>query len=170
MAAFIAAAMLGGSGVPSSGLVPGMGSYDCSLDGHSVFADIAATDPACPAIHYIAARGLTAGCGGGLYCPSMIVDRWQMGVFLTAAMIGDGAVPESGVVPGLGSYDCSPGGESVFSDVAPEDPGCPAIHYLAAEGVTAGCGGGHYCPSNPVLRDQMAVFLTAAFDLGIYRY
>ncbi len=33
------------------------------------------------------------------------------------------------------------------------------IKELAAEGITGGCGNGKYCPSYPVTRDQMAVFL-----------
>ena len=39
------------------------------------------------------------------------------------------------------------------------------IHWLAAEGITAGCGGGDYCPDAPVNRDQMAVFLVRTFGL-----
>jgi S-layer homology domain len=35
----------------------------------------------------------------------------------------------------------------------------PWIEDLAARGITGGCGGGNYCPTNPVRRDQMAVFL-----------
>jgi len=30
---------------------------------------------------------------------------------------------------------------------------------MAAEQITGGCGGGSFCPTNPVRRDQMAVFL-----------
>ena len=30
---------------------------------------------------------------------------------------------------------------------------------MANEGITGGCGGGNFCPTNPVRRDQMAVFL-----------
>ena len=50
----------------------------------------------------------------------------------------------------------------VFPDVP-----CPStfanwIEALAAEGITGGCGGGNYCPANPVRRDQMAVFLLKA--------
>jgi hypothetical protein len=37
------------------------------------------------------------------------------------------------------------------------------IKQLAAEGITTGCGGGNYCPYNPVTRAQMAVFLVRAF-------
>jgi hypothetical protein len=41
---------------------------------------------------------------------------------------------------------------------------CPStfanwIEELAEQGITGGCGGGNYCPQNPVRRDQMAVFL-----------
>jgi hypothetical protein len=56
----------------------------------------------------------------------------------------------------------------VFGDVAPEDAGCPFIHYIAAQGVTAGCGGGNYCPASPLTRAQMAVFLSNGFDLTLY--
>jgi hypothetical protein len=39
------------------------------------------------------------------------------------------------------------------------------IEQLAAEGITAGCGNGNYCPEAPVTRDQMAVFLVRTFGL-----
>jgi hypothetical protein len=47
----------------------------------------------------------------------------------------------------------------VFADVP-----CPStfanwIEALAGLGITGGCGGSNYCPTNPVRRDQMAVFL-----------
>ena len=38
----------------------------------------------------------------------------------------------------------------------------PWIEAMAAEGITGGCGGGNFCPANPVRRDQMAVFLLKA--------
>ena len=31
-----------------------------------------------------------------------------------------------------------------------------------------GCGGGSYCPRDPVTREQMAVFLAATFNLFLY--
>ena len=46
--------------------------------------------------------------------------------------------------------------------------GAMAYTFLAAEGVTVGCGGGLYCPSNDVTRAQMAVFITKAFGLKLY--
>jgi hypothetical protein len=39
------------------------------------------------------------------------------------------------------------------------------IEQLAAEGITAGCGGNNYCPTQAVTRGQMAVFLVRTFDL-----
>ncbi len=36
------------------------------------------------------------------------------------------------------------------------------IEQLYNDGITAGCGGGDYCPDNPVTRAQMAVFLEKA--------
>ena len=39
------------------------------------------------------------------------------------------------------------------------------IKQLYNEGITSGCGGGNYCPENPVTRAQMAVFLVRTFDL-----
>jgi uncharacterized delta-60 repeat protein len=97
----------------------------------------------------VARHRITAGCGGGNYCPSSSVTRAQMAVFLLKGKNGSAYVPPS----------CS----GVFPDVP-----CPGgfavdwIEALAAAGITGGCGGGSYCPSNPVTRAQMAVFLLKA--------
>ena len=53
-----------------------------------------------------------------------------------------------------------------FNDVPPSDPAFQFIEALAASGITAGCGGGNYCPDNPLTRRQMAVFLSKS--LGLY--
>ena len=39
------------------------------------------------------------------------------------------------------------------------------IEALAASGITAGCGGGAFCPEDPLTRAQMAVFLAKALGL-----
>ncbi len=166
MAVFLSTA-LAGADVPVSGTVPGLGDYNCVAGGTSVFGDVPPDDAGCKYIHYIAAREITSGCGDGNYCPSLAVDRWQMAVFVAKA-IATGAIPVSGTVPGLGAYDCEAGGTSVFGDVAPEDGGCKYIHYIAAQAITVGCGGGNYCPAATLNRDQMAVFITKAFDLNLY--
>ena len=166
MAVFLSTA-LAGNNVPVSGTVPGLGPYNCIAGGQSVFGDVAPDDSGCKFIHYIAARGVTAGCGNGNYCPSQTVDRWQMAVFLAKA-IAPGPIPVSGTVPGLGDYNCVAGGVSLFGDVSPTDGGCPSIHYIAAQQITVGCGGGNYCPAATLNRDQMAVFITKAFNFNLY--
>ena len=51
------------------------------------------------------------------------------------------------------------GGTGRFGDVPCSSPFAPWIEALAADGITGGCGGGDFCPTQPVRRDQMAVFL-----------
>jgi hypothetical protein len=51
---------------------------------------------------------------------------------------------------------------SRFSDVVPLSLFDSAISRLVAAGVTAGCSGGNYCPTNNVTRQQMAVFILKA--------
>jgi hypothetical protein len=91
-----------------------------------------------------------------------------MAVFLATGMVGpSGTVPTSGTVPGVGSYNCTSGGNSLFSDVLPTDGSCRFIHYIYANSVTAGCGGGKYCPAGNVTRWQMAPFLVTAFHIPL---
>jgi CSLREA domain-containing protein len=90
-------------------------------------------------------HGITAGCGGGAFCVASAVTRAQMAVFLLKAEHGASYVPPS----------CT----GLFDDVTCPGTFADWIEQLAAEGVTAGCGGNDYCPSSPVRRDQMAAFL-----------
>jgi uncharacterized repeat protein (TIGR03803 family) len=96
-------------------------------------------------IETIFRAGITAGCGGGNYCRNDPVRRDQMAVFLLKAEHGSDYVPPA----------CMP----VFPDVACPGTFADWIGQLVTEGVTAGCGGGNYCPASPVTRAQMAVFL-----------
>lgn len=168
MAVFIAQSLVGPEGVvPVSGTV-GASSYDCVEGGTSLFGDVPAGDAGCKFIHFLYCRGITAGCGPGIYCPGDVVDRWQMAVFLAAGMVGPGGtIPVSGEIEGR-AFDCSAGGASLFTDVQPTDGGCPAVHYIFGHRVTAGCDTGMYCPGHDTTRWQMAVFLTVAFGLELY--
>ena len=56
----------------------------------------------------------------------------------------------------------------MFGDVPETSPFCRWIEELARRGVVAGCGGGNYCPTAAVTREQMAVFLTGTFKLALY--
>ena len=58
-----------------------------------------------------------------------------------------------------------PPATGVFDDVDLSHFAVAWIEQLAAEGITVGCGGGNYCPNDPVTRAQMAVFLVRTFGL-----
>jgi S-layer homology domain len=111
----------------------------------SRFSDVVALSLFDSAISKLVAAGVTAGCGGGNYCPSTNVTRQQMAVFVLKAKHGICYIPPP----------CS----GVFPDVPCSSNFAPWIEQFAAEGITGGCGGGNYCPLSPVRRDQMAVFL-----------
>jgi len=168
MAIFLARAMTGEMTFPVTGTVPGMGAYNCTSGGTSVFSDVPPSSGMCSAIHYIASRSVTLGCNPGQYCPYQTVKRYQMALFLARAMTGETDFPQSGTVPGRGAYNCSAGGHSVFSDVRPTDSWCTAVHFIASKEVTVGCGGDKYCPYDDVGRGQMAAFLVRAFGLTLY--
>lgn len=56
-------------------------------------------------------------------------------------------------------------GSATFPDVPTSDFGFQYVEALVAAGITGGCGGGNYCPDNPVTRRQMAIFLAKALGL-----
>ncbi len=63
----------------------------------------------------------------------------------------------------LGLYTpptCVPG--VPFSDITCTTGFDPWIEQFGRDGISAGCGGGLYCPTSPVTRDQMAVFIEKA--------
>lgn len=54
---------------------------------------------------------------------------------------------------------------ATFTDVPVGHPFFRAIEALAASGLTSGCGGGQFCPNQPVTRAEMAKFLANALGL-----
>jgi len=112
------------------------------------FLDVASGNQFYSQVTKLVADGITAGVGGGLYGVSQSTKRQQMAVFLLKAKYGVCYVP--------------PACTGVFPDVPCSSNFAPWIEELATEGITGGCGGGNFCPQNPVLRQQMAVFLLKA--------
>ena len=55
---------------------------------------------------------------------------------------------------------------ATFGDVPTDHPFFQFVEALAASGITAGCGGGNFCPDQPLTRGQMAVFLSKALGLS----
>jgi glucose/arabinose dehydrogenase len=119
----------------------------------TVFNDVPAGSFAAAWIEQLAAEGISSGCGGGNYCPGDSITREQMAVFLLLAREGSSFTPPA----------CT---SAVFSDAPCSNPFAPWVNELARRGVTAGCGGGRYCGSDPITRSQMAVFLSANFGLS----
>ena len=98
-------------------------------------------------IEWLAAEGITSGCGAGRFCPDGLVTRGQMASFLARM------------------FDLASSSTDRFDD----DDGSrheAAIDAIAAAGITAGCATEAYCPRGIVTRAQMATFLVRAADLG----
>lgn len=54
---------------------------------------------------------------------------------------------------------------ATFSDVPDSHPFFRFVQALVASGITVGCGAGRYCVDDPLMRGQMAVFLSIALGL-----
>ena len=120
------------------------------------FADVPASYWAADWIEQIATDGVTQGCAASpaRFCPAAQVARAEMAIFLLRARHGAAYVPP----PATGTR---------FTDVPASFWAAAWIEQLAAEGITNGCGVNLYCPGRLVKRDEMAVFLTRAFNLAL---
>jgi hypothetical protein len=114
----------------------------------TMFGDVPQGAPHCANIERLRELNVTLGCGGGNYCPQGNVTRAEMASFLVRAVDGTDALTCLG---------------TLFGDVPSGAPHCANIERLNALNITQGCEQGKYCPSNNVLRDQMAAFLARAF-------
>ncbi len=140
MAAFLLKAEHGSSYVPPS----------CT----GVFLDVPCPSAFADWVEQLFAEGITGGCDAAHFCPEQVVTRAQMAVFLLKAEHGPDYTPPA------------------CNDLFPDVP-CPSlfadwIERLYHESITAGCGGGNYCPSGSSTRGQMAVFLVKTFGLRVY--
>jgi hypothetical protein len=132
------------------------GSYTPPACSATVFADVPCPGgPNVDWVNQLSVEGITGGCGGGNYCPFNSVSRGSMAVFLLKGEHG-------------GAYVAPACAATVFADEpCPGGPFVDWVNQLVSEGITAGCGGGLYCPANPVTRGQMGVFLTRTFQLPL---
>jgi len=129
--------------------------WEISIRNDPTFADVPTSHWAWSWIERVYRAGITGGCGGGNYCPENPVTRAEMAVFLERGMRGSAYTPP----PALGD---------IFGDVSANYWAAGWVEQLAADGITDGCGGGNYCPGNPVTRAQMALFLLRAKHGGRY--
>ncbi len=119
----------------------------------TIFSDVPAGSFAAAWIEQLSARAITAGCGPGLYCPAAAVTRAQVAVFLLRTRLGSSYTP--------------PPASGLFADLPASDPFARWAEDLYARGLTAGCGTSplRFCPSSPVTRGQMSVFVATTFGL-----
>lgn len=119
------------------------------------FSDVPTTHWAAAWIERLRDEGITGGCGTSplRYCPTGIVSRDQMAVFLLRAKHGANYQP--------------PAATGLFADVPTSHWAAAWIEQLAREGIGGGCSATpkNFCPNSTVTRDQMAVFLVRAFGL-----
>jgi hypothetical protein len=175
MAIFLARAIAhGGANVPASGSVGGK-PYNCIAGGVSLYTDVPPTSIACKSIHYIAAQNVTTGCSPNLYCPTQLVTRAQMAIFVAKGIVapaGGAGIPlvYTQPAPPHLSYSCDAAGtpHSYFTDVTPADAFCKHVNYLYLSNVVAGCSASQYCPNGNVTRGEMSKFLSNAFSLLLY--
>ncbi len=113
----------------------------------AAFLDVPVGHPFYTEIGKLSARGVTLGCDANNYCPTQTVTREQMAAFLIRA---------------LGDFNPSTPVSQRFTDVPPANQFYAFIEQMAIRQITLGCGGGNYCPSDPVTREQMAAFIIRA--------
>lgn len=119
----------------------------------AVFGDVAVDTPGADFIEELFHEGITVGCGGGNYCPAAPLSRAEVSVLLLKAEHG-------------GDYQPPPATGTVFTDVPADAFAAAWIEQLFLEGVTAGCGGGRFCPDASVSREQAAAFVVRIFGLS----
>ncbi len=111
-----------------------------------------------------------SGCGPfevTITPPVAITDgaHWVVDVETGA---GDNTTSFSGVklTYDLAGFNFAP--TPYFADVPASSPIFPFVQKMFELGVTAGCGGGLYCPNSPVTRGQMSVFIVKSVYEGIH--
>ena len=107
------------------------------------FEDVPDSHPFFVEITWLAAQGITNGCGPTTFCPDASMTRAQLASFLVR------------------TFKLTPSDSDWFDDdngsVHEDD-----INALAAAGITTGCGARSYCPDTAVTRAEWASFLVRA--------
>jgi hypothetical protein len=113
------------------------------------FLDVAGTNPFHDAITRLVRNRISAGCGGGDFCPTAPVTRAQSAVLLLKSKLGPDYQPPAPV-----GY--------LFGDVPASTFAAAWIEDLFNREITAGCQDGGfplYCPNASLTRAQLAVLL-----------
>ena len=105
-------------------------------------------------VEYAVSHDVVAGYQDGHYHPEYRVDRGTMAVYIARARGWVGLDDDMTTAPEL------------FPDVPAGFWSGTAIEACVTNGVVQGYLDGNYYPYNIVTRDQMAVYVARAFDLG----
>ncbi len=104
--------------------------------------------------------------GADLTADDVTVDNYNNSYILLAGSYGGSdSTAISGMIVGYVLQVSPSPATATFADVPTSSPQFQFVEALVAAGITAGCGGGNYCPNNSVTRGQMAVFLAKALGL-----
>ena len=106
-----------------------------------------------PFVQRIAQLGITAGCQASpaFYCPDESITQGQIAVFMIVAWM---------LANNLMTFTYPP--TPYFTDVPSTDIYFKFVQKMAQLGFWTGCGGGSYCESSAVSRDQMAPMIMRA--------
>ncbi len=162
--------LMAGVSLPSGALIEYMEFAVCDfdlLDGAEAFLYAREGFEGGPAIASITTQGF-GGCSlwtGGFVGVTVVnlSTTYTVRVNLPVSFLGVGFR----AVRIFYSLQVSPApGFASFNDVPTSHPLFQYVEALYASGITAGCGGGNFCPGMAVTRGQMAAFLAKA--LGLY--
>jgi hypothetical protein len=121
------------------------------------FTDVPASHLFYRFVEALVHHDVTGGCTPATYCPVSSISRDEVAVFVLVAKEGPQYLPPA----------CDPGMPR-FTDVSASSPFCRWIEELARRNIVSGCSPNAYCPTAPVNRDQMTVFVLATREVPGY--
>ncbi len=116
------------------------------------FDDVPASSGLFKYVQKLKELGITNGCSATSYCPTNMVTRGQVAVFLMRGKFG--AANSAKLLNSTTPY---------FTDVASTDSTFPFVQKLKDSGITSGCSTTAFCPANPLTRGQAAVLIIRSF-------
>jgi hypothetical protein len=120
-----------------------------------IFSDVEPSTFGFKWIQKLSELGITNGCSTGFYCPTSSVTRAQMAVFIIRGRFGSTALFSSPSTP-------------YFTDVPTGAFAFEWIQRMRFDGITNGCTTTTYCPTNYVVRGDMAIFIMRGLFNDLY--
>ncbi len=115
-------------------------------------------------------QGVQLAPGAGCFYASapinLVIDRFNATQLVDVILEGSNELVRFRAIRVFYKLQVSPPpAVATFGDVPTGHPFFQFVEALAESGITAGCGGGNFCPDAPLTRGQMAVFLAKALGL-----